>query len=113
MRLYVECNECHTRVYLNIVADTRKVLSRRLGSKFFILRCPYCQHRGHYHVNDVHAEVGRSTGLPAGAIMGGVVGGAVGGPVGLIIGGLLGAVIGGNFDAAEKQKVNKFNRERI
>jgi len=113
MRLYVECNECHTRIYLNIVADTRKALSRRLGSNFFILRCPYCRHRGRYRVDDVYAEVSRSTGLPAGAIIGGLVGGAVGGPAGLIIGGILGAAIGGKLDAVEKQEVSKFNTERV
>jgi len=111
MRLYVRCN-CGNRIYLSIIANTRRNLLERLGSRLFDLECPFCRQIYTYDVNDVSAE-GAPSAVPAGAILGGILGGLIGGPPGLILGGLVGAGAGGSGDATERERVNRFNREVI
>lgn len=111
MRLYVN-GYCGHKIYLSIVANTRRDLIKQLGGRSFTLQCPVCKQRDTYDVNDVFAEEG-DTAIPAGAILGGILGGLIGGPAGLIIGGLLGAGAGGSGDAAEREKVNRFNRDVV
>jgi len=111
MRLYVRCPRGH-RIYLSIVADSRRELVTRLGSQYFDLECPYCGRIYTYHVNDVFAEAG-PTAIPAGTVIGGIIGALIGGPLGLLLGGGIGATLASGGDAAEKERVDRFNREAI
>ena len=106
------CQSCQNRVYLNIIADSRMALSNHIGSVYFNLTCPHCDHPSSYHVNDVQAESSPS-GVPAGAILGGIIGGLLGGPACLLLGGLFGAGVGEGSDRTEKNRVNNFNAVRM
>ena len=89
MRLYVVCRECGDKIYLDIVANSRKELLDKVGKYSFEVRCPHCGTKDYYTVNEVIAEPSVGTTL-AGAGLGVLVGGVLGGPIGLLLGGALG-----------------------
>jgi hypothetical protein len=103
MKLFV-VNINNQKVYLNLIAPTRRELMSQIGGQNFILGTTL------YSIYDVHAE-NDSNSTAAGAIVGGVVG-AFGGPVGIIIGGLLGGLFGNSSDEVETSQVKKFNLSR-
>ncbi len=112
MRLRIHCDHCNYPTYLNIVADSRQALARRIGSTYFTINCCYCGISQTHSVNGVVAEVGDST-VPVGAIIGGILGAVVGGPIGILVGGGAGVVFGGGLDTRERERVNRFNREVV
>ena len=102
MRLYIYCDTCNTKVYLNSDAKTRNQLARQWGVNFYIT-CPHCHSMHYYHVNQVRAEA--SSAVVPGALVGGIVG-ILGGPLGMIIGGTVGGAVSNN---AAKRQVENFN----
>jgi uncharacterized membrane protein len=103
MRLFLYCDSCRHKVYLNVEAKTRTQLARQWGANFNI-RCPHCRSVLQYHVNDVRAEASND-GVVPGALIGGLIG-LIGGPIGMLTGGTIGGAIS-NSNA--KQEVDFFN----
>ena len=112
MRLYIECHNCGSRTYLNVVTETRNGLVDYIGSQNFTIDCSYCNIANTYYVNEVFAERGSST-VPGGAMLGGIVGAFIGGPIGILLGGGAGAYFGERGDAQEENRVNRFNTDVV
>jgi len=112
MRLYVVCRECGDKIYLDIVANSRKELLEKVGKYSFEVRCYHCGTLNYYTVNEVIAEPSVGTTL-AGAGLGALVGGVLGGPIGLLLGGALGGAAGANTEEQEKENARRFNEEVI
>ena len=110
MRLYVICKHCGRKIYLNMVASSRREIAQKYG-KFLSITCRFCHSKNTYSVNEIFAEPGVSN-VPAGAIGGGLVG-LLGGPLGILIGGGIGALIGGSLDAEDVERANRFNGEEV
>lgn len=100
MKLYI-INKNKQKVYLNLIASTRRELSNKIGSQVFYLGNDL------YSVSNVFAE-NDSNSTATGAVVGGLVG-ILGGPAGILIGGLLGGLFGNNSDETETALVKKFN----
>ena len=113
MRLYVKCKkDSSKKIYLSVYAETPKELIQKIGGYRFDIECPYCGEIHTYSINEVRAEKGPLSAVPAGAIIGGIIG-LLGGPLGLLLGGGIGAWMGANADAAEEERVNRFNKEVV
>lgn len=101
MKLYV-INSANQKVYLDVVASTRRELAQLIGSWNFYLGS------SGYSVYDVYAE-NDSNNMTTGAVVGGAVG-LLGGPIGVIVGGVVGGLIGNSSDESEDKQVHRFNR---
>ena len=112
MRLYVGCNHCGFRTYLNVVEETRNDLVDYLGSQHFTIDCSYCNIDDTYSVNEIFAEKGSST-VPGGAMLGGIVGAFIGGPIGILLGGGVGAYLGELGNTQEEDRINRFNEDVV
>lgn len=106
MRLYVRCQNCGNKVYLESPAQARSQLP-----PYFSLRCPHCGNESEYTPQDVTSEAtpGASVG---GAVAGGLVG-LLGGPLGLILGVILGGGAGAAADNSDAQRARRFNEENL
>lgn len=101
MKVYVECEYCDEKIYLDEVHESPSQYPTPLQ-----LECS----NGHIHTysrNDLRAEKSGSA-LAAGAIVGGLAG-AVGGPAGVAIGAGVGSALGANQDQEEEERVKHFN----
>jgi len=112
MRLYVICKECGEKVYLDIVAYTRKELLEKIGNYSFRVRCNQCGYEDYYTINEVTAEPTFGSTV-AGAGIGALIGGVLAGPIGLLLGGALGGTAGMNAEEQEKENVERFNEEVV
>ena len=101
MRVFVLCDQCQEKIYLNDVRDHRSQYPPELH-----LKCSSCGHHGFYHRGDLEAESGTNAAV-AGLIAGGAAG-TLAGPIGNVVGAGIGAVLGSNVDDQEKQKVEAF-----
>ena len=106
MRVYIACNICRKRIYLNTPAKSRRVIANNWGM-YFSVNCPHCHITNAYHANAVYAE--SSDGAAPGAVVGGLLG-LVGGPLGILVGGALGAAIS---STNENNEVNTFNNSFV
>lgn len=106
MKLYLNCGQCGTKVYLESNARTRLALSQQWGHNFNI-QCPHCRQNMRCSVKHVFAESETNNTTP-GAIIGGLVG-LLGGPLGVLIGGVVGGALGNETGASERQMVEQFN----
>lgn len=112
MRLFVTCrHNPSNRTYLTTYAETPEELIERIGGYNFEIECPFCPEVHIYSIGEVRAERGPLYYIPAGAV-GGIIG-LLGGPLGLLIGGGIGILMGANADAAEEERVRRFNREVV
>jgi hypothetical protein len=103
MKLFV-CNRQNQKIYIDIIAPTRRQLASIIGSQHFFID------RDYYTVNQVFAESENNDAV-GGAVLGGLVG-LLGGPVGLFFGGLAGGLIGKSRENDDETKVDKFNRSQ-
>ncbi|KAB2946262.1 MAG: hypothetical protein OIN84_02060 [Candidatus Methanoperedens sp.] len=108
MRLYVQCQYCRNKIYINSPAQLRGELPFQ-----FVLRCQQigCSVYGRdafYTRNEVFAETNVG-GAVSGAIVLGALGALVAGPIGAVIGGLIGSKAGSNTDELDRKAVERFN----
>jgi uncharacterized protein YcfJ len=103
MRLYV-INHKGDRIYLNIIAHSRKELAEKVRSRRIVVQGQV------YDVNHVKAE-DESDNTASGAIVGGLIG-VLGGPIGILLGALGGGVIGNNMATSETEQVEYFNNTK-
>ncbi|WP_259518614.1 hypothetical protein [Halanaeroarchaeum sp. HSR-CO] len=103
MRVFVECPQCQTKIYLEDVYE-----SPDKYPEDFELECE----NGHINTfgrPDLIAETGVNSSL-AGAVLGGAAG-ALGGPLGVALGAGLGSILGQNQDQEDGEKVRNFNEK--
>ena len=106
MRLFVfDKRNPHKKIYLNVVAPTRRQLAAIIGPEFRFEEDPY---HFYYAFRDVYAESGSNDTLKGG-ILGAVIG-LLGGPIGAFLGGISGSLIGKSRDEDEYKLVEQFNR---
>ena len=100
MKLHV-VNSNSEKVYLKIIASTRRELARAIGRGAFSIAGES------YDVNDVSAE-SETTNTAVGAIIATVIG-LLGGPIGVLSGGTIGGLIGNSSDREEANRESIFN----
>lgn len=105
MKLFVTNPKTNQKVYLNMLASTRRELAGLIGSSWFYLVGE------RYHVHNVVAE-SENNNTAAGAIVGGLIG-ALSGSFGVLIGGSIGGALGSEKDKEERQKVEYFNNSSV
>lgn len=104
MKLFIQ-ETGEDKIYLDIVAPTRKQLSEKLGNYYFNMNGET------FHINQVLAEKnGDNTALSM--AFGGAIG-LVGGVAGVIVGGVLGGLLGKDSDKKEEIRVKVFNGSSI
>ncbi len=104
LRLYVT-NKNGKRIYLQVVAPSRRELVQKLGGHRFIVNGIQ------YSINDVKAAPSNEN-TAASMVIGGAIG-LLGGVPGVIAGGALGGLLGNEKDKKEKLLVDQFNRSKL
>lgn len=56
MKLIVYCKKCSKEIKIKSTSSDRVELEKKLG-KTFDKTCPHCNHKNHFHVNQVFAKV--------------------------------------------------------
>ena len=102
MKLYVTDKITGKHIYLDVVANSRKELTKKIGSSIFTLNGQF------FSINEVFAKKSNENGTATGAAVGGFVG-LLAGPVGILLGGFIGGAIGNASDNNEAEKVELFN----
>lgn len=109
MKLYVTCDNCKHKTYVNgVTVGTRVDFAQAIQSNNIKLLCVGCGTLETRSVNDVYAE-GSGSAMGIFVLVLGLWASLVIGPVGLLLGGAIGAVVGAGWDAAEATQIRKFN----
>lgn len=104
MKLFV-FNKSNQKVYIDLVASSRIMLSYRLGGNFFNINGEV------YHVNQTYAE-NDTNDTVGGTIVGGIVG-LLGGPIGLLAGGIIGGLIGNSKETNDRNDAIRYNNSHL
>lgn len=102
MRVFVECRNCGSKIYLETVHDSPYDYPPQITRE-----CSECGFTHTYSHRDLQAEEGTNA-TAAGAVLGGLAG-SLAGPAGAAVGAGVGGALGQNQDQQEKERVREFN----
>lgn len=101
MKVYVYCQECGGKIYLDDIRQKRSDYPPTVR-----LKCSECGSTIQYHREELEAEHDGNT-TAAGTVLGGAAG-ALAGPVGVAIGAGIGTVLGNSAEEEDKRRVEDF-----